>query len=291
MSAATWALGSTRLFWRLVDPASNARGLSAALASIRRHAPLALSMARRELRSRHAGNILGSMWIIGHPLFQMCLFVFIFAVVFQQKIGGNRELPRDYTTYILTGLVPWLAMVPVFTGACSAIIANSNLIKQFSFEAEVLPIKDVALSMVFWVVGVVLIVVYQLFIYVSLPWTLILLPLVLAMHLATMLGVALLLAAITVFVRDVKDIMVLVVSAGVYVLPIVYLPTWVPPIFRPFLYANPFSYLIWVYQDVFYFGRIEHPASWAISAILSLLSLSIGYRVFHRLQPIFGNAL
>jgi lipopolysaccharide transport system permease protein len=231
------------------------------------------------------------MWIIGHPLFQMCLFVFIFAVVFQQKIGGNRELPRDYTTYILTGLVPWLAMVPVFTGACSAIIANSNLIKQFSFEAEVLPIKDVALSMVFWVVGVVLIVVYQLFIYVSLPWTLILLPLVLAMHLATMLGVALLLAAITVFVRDVKDIMVLVVSAGVYVLPIVYLPTWVPPIFRPFLYANPFSYLIWVYQDVFYFGRIEHPASWAISAILSLLSLSIGYRVFHRLQPIFGNAL
>ena len=105
MSAATWALGGTRLFWRVLDPVSNARGLSAALASIHRHAPLALSMARRELRSRHAGNILGSMWIIGHPLFQMCLFVFIFAVVFQQKIGGNRELPRDYTSYILTGLV------------------------------------------------------------------------------------------------------------------------------------------------------------------------------------------
>src|SRR5262249_40955030 len=156
--------------------------LSAAFISIRRHAPLALLMARRELRSRHAGNMLGSLWIVGHPLFQMCLFVFIFAVVFQQKIGGIWELPRDYTTYILSGLVPWLAMVPVFTGAGSAIIANTTLIKQFSFEAEVLPIKEVALSMVFWVVGLVLIALYQLFVYASLPWTLVLMPVVLAMH-------------------------------------------------------------------------------------------------------------
>ena len=291
MSAATWVVGTTRLLWRVIDPVSNAQSISAALKIIRRHVPLAVDIARSELRSRHAGSLLGSIWIVIHPLFLMCLYLFLFAVVFHQKMGGVYELPRDYTTYILSGMVPWLAMVPVLTGASWAILARAHLIRQFSFEAEVLPIKEVALSMVFWFVGVTLIAVYELVVYRSLPWTILLMPIVLAIHLAAMTGIALLLSATAVFLRDVRDLMVLVATAGMFVVPIVYLPQWVPPIIRPALYANPFSYLIWIYQDVFYFGRIEHPLAWIVSVIFSMLSLSLGYRVFNRLKPFFGNVL
>jgi lipopolysaccharide transport system permease protein len=79
--------------------------------------------------------------------------------------------------------------------------------------------------------------------------------------------------------------------AGMYLIPVVYLPTWVPDIFRPVMYANPFSYLIWCYQDVFYFGRIEHPAAWGIAAACSMVVLVMGFRLFRRLKPIFGNML
>jgi lipopolysaccharide transport system permease protein len=82
-----------------------------------------------------------------------------------------------------------------------------------------------------------------------------------------------------------------VTTAGVYVLPIVYLPTWVPPIFRPLLILNPLSAVIWVYQDVLYFGRIQHPNAWYAFFVLSILAFVVGHRLFQRLKPYFGSAL
>ncbi|MBM3523785.1 MAG: hypothetical protein FJX57_12565 [Alphaproteobacteria bacterium] len=74
-------------------------------------------------------------------------------------------------------------------------------------------------------------------------------------------------------------------------LPLFYLPAMVPAGFRPVLYLNPFSHLIWCYQDVFYFGRFEHPVSWLVTASISLVSLLAGVRIFSRLKPAFGNVL
>src|ERR1700759_1941038 len=83
---------------------------------------LIVAMASRELKSRYAGQFTGSFWIVGHPLFQLLLFVFIFGVVFKQRIGGSYELPRDYTTYMLSGLVPWLSFSSLLATACNSVI-------------------------------------------------------------------------------------------------------------------------------------------------------------------------
>ena len=105
------------------------------------------------------------------------------------------------------------------------------------------------------------------------------------------IGSAWLLSAIAVFFRDLKDIMAVWANLGVFLLPIVYLPQWMPDIFRPAIYANPLSYIIWIYQDTLYFGRIEHPVSWLVSIIFAVFMFTTGHRVFQRLRPLFGNAL
>lgn len=256
-----------------------------------RHRRLLLAMVRRDLTLRHANQVMGSFWVIGHPLFLMALFVFIFGVVFNQKVGGTYELPRDYTVYILSGLVPWLAILPALTTACNSIIGNAALVKQFSFHLEILPAKDVFTASVIWVIGVAVIALYTLFEYGTLPWTYLLLPVAAAFHLLTIIGIAFFLSAVTVFFRDTQDFVTVFANAGVYIVPIVYLPQWVPEIFRPVIYVNPFSYLIWMYQDVLYFGRIDHPAAWVVSGLGGLLVFAFGYRVFRRLRPLFGNAL
>jgi lipopolysaccharide transport system permease protein len=89
----------------------------------------------------------------------------------------------------------------------------------------------------------------------------------------------------------VKDFLQIFVTYGIYILPIFYLPDWVPAAFKPFLYLNPFSYMVWCYQDALYFGRIEHPWAWPIFFVGSVGALLIGYRVFRRLKPQFGNVL
>jgi hypothetical protein len=79
--------------------------------------------------------------------------------------------------------------------------------------------------------------------------------------------------------------------AGMYAMPIFYLPGWVPEIFKPLLYINPFSYLVWCYQDIFYFGSIVHPEAWGINLIGSLFIFIVGYRFFRKVKPGFGSAL
>jgi len=276
---------------RILNPVRTGSATIDGLWLLKRHRRLVMAMARRELISRYAGQLMGSFWVIGHPLFMMLIFVFLFAVVFQTKIGGTLEMPRDYTVYILSGLIPWLSMLPVITGGCLSILGNVALVKQFNFELEILPVRDVLVAMIFWIVGIAIIGIYTVYGYHALAWTWVLLPAVVTIHMLTMIGVAWLLSAITVFFRDLKDIMTVVSALGVYLLPVVYLPEWIPDLFRPLIYVNPFSYLIWVYQDALYYGRVEHPVAWPVSVAVALVAFSSGHRVFKRLRPLFGNAL
>jgi lipopolysaccharide transport system permease protein len=252
---------------------------------------LAVAMASRELRTRYVGQFAGAFWIVGHPLFQMIVFVFIFGVVFKQRIGGTHDLPRDYTTYILSGLVPWLTLSAALPGLCAAVFNNANLVKQFTFQTEIFAIKDVLISMVFWSVGITIILIYGIAVNHSLPLSYLLLPVVLVLNVMFSVGLGWILSAVGVFVRDMKDIAVVLVTAGIYVLPVVYLPSWAPKMFQPLINFNPFSSLILVYQDTLYFGRFEHPYAWIFFSAMALSCFVLGFRLFQSLKPYFGKVL
>jgi lipopolysaccharide transport system permease protein len=74
-------------------------------------------------------------------------------------------------------------------------------------------------------------------------------------------------------------------------MPIIYRPEWVPAKLEFVLWLNPFSHLIWCYQDVIYFARIDHPWSWLIMSLLAVFTAAIGWNVFGRLRGLLGNVL
>ena len=78
---------------------------------------------------------------------------------------------------------------------------------------------------------------------------------------------------------------------GVYAVPAFYLPQWVPKLLQPFLYVNPFSYFVRMYQDVLYYGDIRHPFAWVVSLGIATLSLAVGVRAFRKLKPYVANVL
>jgi lipopolysaccharide transport system permease protein len=106
-----------------------------------------------------------------------------------------------------------------------------------------------------------------------------------------MIGLAYLLSAIGVYFRDLKDFAQLFATAGVYLIPAFYMPDWVPSLVQPLLYLNPFSYPIWCFQDVLYFGGFQHPWAWVATTLLSVTLFAVGYRVFRQLKPGFGTVL
>jgi lipopolysaccharide transport system permease protein len=256
-----------------------------------RYRALSREMARRELTGQFANQLFGSFWAVGHPLSLLAVYVFVFAFVLKVKISVDADMPRDYTTYILSGLVPWLAMAQAIGRAPTTLIAQSNLVKQVVFPIEVLPMVAVIVSLVPLFIGVLVLVIYQLLTGQGVPLTILLAPVYLLQLFLFLSGTAFLLAAVTPFFRDLKDAVTVFLTLGVYLVPAFWLPAWVPPAFAPLINVNPFSYPIWVGQDIFYFGRLDHPASWLVFTAMSLLSFALGYRAFHHLKPYLGNVL
>ena len=256
-----------------------------------RHKELTFEMAKRELSDRYAGQAFGKLWAVIHPIFLMGVFVFIFAVVFKMKIGGTRDLPLDYTVYLLSGLVSWLSFQEVALKSCTTITSNATLVNQVIFPLEVLPAKTVLASLFPMFVSLSILLVYVLIKYGSLHLTYFLLPFLVTLQVLAMIGIAYFLSSVGVYFRDLKDIVQLFVTMGIYLIPVFYLPTMLPSIFKPILYINPFSYFIWCYQDVLYFGRIEHPWAWVVVGLVSASTFIIGYRVFRKIRPVLGNIL
>lgn len=255
-----------------------------------RHWRLTIIMARREITDRFAGQLLGPLWALMHPLILIVVYVFVFGVVFRVRIEGNTGLP-DYTTYLLSGLIPWIALTEVLSKSAVAITANANLVKQVVFPVDILPLKG-ALSALFTQAILLTLLMGYVFLWLHLgSWIYLLLPLLLILQALMVIGLAFMVAAIGVYFRDVKDLVQVFALIGIYLVPAFYLPRAVPGQFRALLYINPFSYMVWCFQDVLYFGRMAHPWAWVIFTGMSVLIFVSGYRVFDRLKTMFGNLL
>lgn len=265
--------------------------LQEAIQLLAQHRELVWSLAKREVNDSHVASVLGPFWTIGHPLFLMAVYVFVFAVVLQTRIGESVTFPFEYSVYILSGLIPWMAFQESMNKSCASIVANPSLVKQVVFPIAVLPVKGVIASFLTQLIASGFLIVYVLVSRGRLPWTYGLLPVLFFLQLLAMMGVGYLLAAVSVYIRDTKDVVQVFGLAGGYVMPIFYLPQWVPPLLQPLLYLNPFSYMGWCYQDVLYFGRIEHVWAWPAFSLLSVISFYGGYRLFRRLKTSFADFL
>jgi lipopolysaccharide transport system permease protein len=252
---------------------------------------LILLLAGREIADRFADSLLGAIWAIVHPIFTMLLYVLVFGKLLRLRMPTGAGLPGDYTLFFIAGYLPWMALQDAAQRGAAAIINNANLVKQVVFPLEVLPLKTVLACMLPQFIGIAFLLGYRLLCGAGCPATLALLPALLLMQFLGMAGIALALAAILVFLRDIKEVVHMVCALGLYLLPVLYVPGSLPRAFERLLPWNPVSHWIWMYQDALFYGAIVHPMSWAIGPVFAALVFAVGYRLFFELKPYFGNCL
>jgi lipopolysaccharide transport system permease protein len=261
------------------------------LAAIWRHRALVLELVMRDIKGGHAGHGLGSIWVYVQPLVIVASFMMIFGIVIGSKIAITASFPGDYTSYILIGVTPWLLMANALARGPAVFISNSNIVKQVVFPIETLPVASAAAAFLTFTPAFVVMVIYKLVWGGGLGLAALLFPLVLAMHFVLVLGLTLLLAVTTPFLRDIREFVTMYLAVAMYFTPAVYLPDWVPEALRPVLYLNPFSYVVWVYQDALFFGDIRHGFAWAVFAVMAVAAMLGGLHVFRRVKPFLGNVL
>jgi lipopolysaccharide transport system permease protein len=257
-------------------------GVVALSRSVLAHRSMVAELARREITDIHAGQAGGALWAIVHPLVMFVIYAVLFTMVFKVRI--NDRGPSDYLVYLFAGLAPWLMTQDVLSRATGIMFANSNIVKKVILPAEALVAKSLLASLKVQSILLVTVVIYSAMARESVAWTMTFLPLLYCLHVVMLWGLALFLAALAPYFRDLSEFVRVFLLANIYLIPVMYVPDMVPAGIRFVLAVNPFSHLIWCYQDLFYFGRIAHPASWGVLVIMSSATLLLGSYVFIRLR-------
>jgi lipopolysaccharide transport system permease protein len=261
------------------------------LTSLGKQRHLLLELTKRDITDRYAGQVLGWLWAVVHPISFILVYIFLFAIVFRAKVPDSNAYPFNYTVYLLSGLVVWLYAQDSIARSAVAIRGNAPLVKQSALPIYLIPLKTVLGTSITLLVSVLLLAIYTFLEYHYLPIGYAYLPVLLAIITIGLVGISLSVSAISLFLRDVKDVTTLSLFVATFTLPIFYLPDMVPEQLAFVMYLNPFAYWIWMAQDTLYYGHLMHPWAWPVGTAFSGLMVWIGAWIFSRLSPNFGNEL
>lgn len=254
---------------------------------------LLAALVKRELSDEYVRHGLSIGWTFIHPLVLMLVYLFIFTKIFPTRVTAPPGSSANAVVYLLAGIVPWLAVSQVMGQSLMSVVGNSAIVRQMSFPLELLPIKTLAGPFMFSGVSLALLIAYGLWITggTALPAYLVGLPPLILITCMQLAGLALLLGCLQVFVRDLKEFVNVFLTIGLFIHPILYLPNAVPAAVRPVIYLSPFSYLLFCWQDVLFFGSIGSIWPWIVSAAFAVLWLALGARVFMVTKNHFGDFL
>lgn len=246
-------------------------------------------LVKREMADRHTGQALGVIWAYGHTLFIMIVYTFLFAYVFPTRFTvGQSE--ADFSVNVLVGILSWLVFQDVLARSTSILIGHASLVKQIVFPTEILPIKTVFASVIPYSAAFLFTIGYASF-KGTLTWFSLLTPIVIVFQIIAMMGVAFLFASVGVFFRDLRDLVTVFCTVSLFAQPILYNPNATPIWLHWIFMVNPFSYMVWCWQDVLYNGYIAHPLAWIVFPLGSILTFVLGWTIFERIKPSFGDAL
>ena len=259
-----------------------AKSANECIRTLARHRRLLIALIKRELSDDYVTHNLSIGWTFIHPLFLMVVYLFLFTKVFVSRVAAPPEAGTDALIYLLSGIIPWLAISQVMSKSAASVVGNSSIVKQMSFPLELLPIKTLAGPFMFSGVSLCFLIVYAMWATGGkiLPAYLLGLPPLIIITCIQLAGLALLLGSLQVFFRDLKEFISVFLTIGLFIHPILYFPNAIPAAVRPLIYLSPFSYLLFCWQNVLFFGQVTWIWSWIISAAFAVLYVVVGARVF-----------
>ena len=249
-----------------------------------------LSSIRNDFRLKFIQSKLGTLWMVIHPLMQVLIFALILSEVLSARLPGI-DNKYAYALYLMAGMLFWMLFSETVNKCMLLFVENANLIKKVAFPRICLPFIAAGSVLVNYVLLMVAIfVVFAVlghFPGIQACW----LPVLTVVTLGFAMAIGLLLGVLNVFMRDISQIVPVILQALFWLTPIVYridiLPEHVARVFK----HNPLYPLAASYQNVLLF---DHPPVWSGVLPLVLVTFVLGFvslLVFRRASPEMVDAL
>jgi lipopolysaccharide transport system permease protein len=255
-----------------------------------RYRGLISSLVARELKARYRGSALGFFWSFINPLMLLSIYSFVFKVILP---GTHSKAVEPFALFMFCGILPWTWFTSSLSEAAGSLIAGGNLIKKVLFPAEILPLVSVLANMVHFLLGLPILIAF-LFYYRRWPDGLDLFwfPVTVLVQLIFTSGLALILSALTVHYRDIRDILSNVLTLWFFSTPIIYWIKEAPGLGKQILDLNPMTHIIVSYQEILFFtGPIGH-WKWLLATGAASVALFLaGLWLFDRLRDSFAESV
>ena len=261
--------------------------------SLWRNRQLIVQMTKREVVGRYKGSALGLAWSFFNPVFMLTVYTFVFSEIFKSRWGGTGgdDSKTQFAVVLFVGMIVLNLFVEVINRAPGLILSNVNYVKKVVFPIEILPFIAMAATLFHSLVSLgVLLAAFALF-NGYLHWTAVFTPLVLLPLVILTTGLAWMLASIGVFLRDVGQTISIITTVLMFLSPVFYPVTAVPERFRPFMMANPLTFIIEQAREVLIWG---HFPNWMGLGAYTLAATAIawaGYAWFQKTRKGFADVL
>ena len=241
---------------------------------------------KKDIGGKYKHSFLGVLWSFINPLLQILVYALIFPLV--MKNGGSY---KDYTVFMVCGLIPWAYFTTVINRASFIMIENGNILKKVYFPRSILPLSLVTSETINFLVSCIIILAFIVIKGFGISKFILFFPLVLLIQYVLLLGIALIFSAVTVYMRDIQHFIGVVLQLLFYATPIVYSIDIIPENFRWILKWNPMTYIIEGYRAIFYNQTMPDLKSLGVLGIISIIILIVGYLLFNKLQKRFAEEL
>jgi lipopolysaccharide transport system permease protein len=236
--------------------------------------------------------MMGLVWSFLNPIFMLTIYTFVFSVVFQAKWGQSQGGGKaEFAIILFAGLIVFNIFAEIVNRAPSLILANANYVKKVVFPLEILPLVAIGATLFHALVSVLVLLVFCFAVHMTIPWTVVFLPVVLFPLLLLTLGGTWFLASLGVYLRDVSQTMGLLTTALLFTSPIFFPISALPESLRPFLLLNPLAFIIEQARGVLIWGNLPDWTGLAIYLAGSALIAWGGLFWFQKTRKGFADVI
>lgn len=220
--------------------------------------------------------------MIINPLVQAAMFALILSQVISGRLPDMDDNQLAYPIYLLSGTLAWNIFTEVITRCVNVFIENGNLLKKMVFPRICLPMIVMGAAVVnnLLLMGAILLILAVMGFVpgLNVVW----LPLLMLVTLILSLGIGLILGTLNVFIRDIGQIVPIVLQLGWWFTPIVYPVEIIPAPILPLMKLNPMFWLVQGFQKAVLYNQMPPLGAIAIVFVIALLLLRVAMTLFRR---------
>jgi lipopolysaccharide transport system permease protein len=253
---------------------------------------LTLQIVKQQIVGKYRGSYIGILWTLLNPILMLVVYTFVFSIVLKVRWSGDvSESKLQFAFILFTGMLIHGLFAEVINKAPSLILLNANYVKKVIFPLEILAFTSFLEGLFNFSVGILVLLITMLVFNNQITWTVIFLPIILIPYFMLLLGLIWFIASLGVFIRDIAQGITVLTTVLLFLSPIFYSKSTLPPEFQWLMNINPLTFIIEQSRDVLIWGKLPDWQGLGVYSVFSGLGMWIGYSWFQKTRKGFADVI